>query len=73
MQRLIILLLLFVLPVTACTFEFQTFPNGEEQTQTPSSSTTSMTEISTPGNEQNLEGPNINYKDIRFTLDPALG
>lgn len=73
MQRLIVLLLLFVLPVTACTFEFQTFPNGEEQTQTPSSSMTPMTEVSTPGNEQNLEGPNINYKGIRFTLDPALG
>jgi hypothetical protein len=72
MRRLIVLLLLLVLPVTACTFEFQTFPNGE-QTPAPSPSLVPATEVGAPGNEQNLEGPNINYKGIRFTLDPALG
>src|SRR5512139_2101788 len=73
MRRLIVLLLLLVLPVTACTFEFQTFPQAGDPTQTPSPGLTPVTEGSAPGNEQNLEGPNINYKGIRFTLDPALG
>lgn len=73
MRRLIVLLLLLVLPVTACTFEFQTFPQAGDPTQTPSPGLAPVTEGSAPGNEQNLEGPNINYKGIRFTLDPALG
>lgn len=71
MRRLIVLLLLLVFPVTACTFEFQTFPQTGEQTQTPGPAP--ATEGSVPGNEQNLEGPNIIYKGVRFTLDPALG
>ncbi len=73
MRRLIVLLLLLVLPVTACTFEFQTFPQTEEQTQTPRPSLAPVTEVGVPGNAQTLDGPNINYKGIRFTLDPALG
>ena len=71
MRRLIVFLLLLGLSVAACTFEFQTFPQAEGQT--PSPSLAPVTEGSAPGNEQNLEGPNINYKGIRFTLDPALG
>ena len=71
MRRWIVLLLLLVLPVTACTFEFQTFPQTGEQTQTPGPAP--ATESSAPGDEENLEGPNINYKGVRFTLDPALG
>jgi hypothetical protein len=73
MRRLIVLLLLLVLPVTACTFEFQTFPQGEEQTPIPNSSLVPVTESDKPRDAQSLEGPNINYKGIRFTLDPALG
>jgi len=63
------MLLLLVLPVTACTFEFQTFPPG--QTETPASSPAPAADV--PGNAQALEGPEINYKGIRFRLDPALG
>ena len=70
MRRLIVLLFLLVLPVTACTFEFQTFPNGE-QTQTPVQAPTK--EAGVPETVQALEGPDINYNGVRFTLNPALG
>lgn len=70
MRRLIVLLFLLVLPVTACTFEFQTFPNGE-QTQTPAQAPPK--EAGVPETVQALEGPDINYNGVRFTLNPALG
>ena len=73
MQRLILLLLLLVLPGIACTFEFQTMPQAVEPTEIPSPSSVPMTEGNVPRNAQVLEGPNINYNGIRFTIDPALG
>jgi hypothetical protein len=71
MRRLIVLLFLLVLPVTGCTFEFHTFPQTEAQTQTPVQAYTK--EPGVPEAVQVVEGPNINYNDIRFSLDPALG
>ena len=71
MRRLIVLLSLLVLPGIACTLEFQALSQAEEQTETPSASPAPRTAV--PGNVQVLEGPNINYNGIRFTLDPALG
>jgi len=72
MRCLILLLLLLVLPGIACTFEFQTMPQAEGPTETASSATVPATEADSPGNPQVLEGPNIDYQGIRFTLDPAL-
>ena len=69
MRRFIRMLLLLVLPVTACTFEFQTFPQG--QTETPASSPAPAADA--PAIAQALEGAEITYKGIRFRLDPALG
>jgi hypothetical protein len=71
MQRLIVLLFLLVLPVTACTFEFHTFGQTEEPTQTSVQAPTK--EAGVPEALDALEGPKINYNGIRFTLDPALG
>lgn len=71
MRRLIVLLSLFALPALACTLNFQTFPPTEEQAQTPGQSPVPATDV--PANEQDLEGADINYNGIRFTLDPALG
>jgi hypothetical protein len=71
MQRVILLLSLFALPVLACTFEYQTFPQAEEQTETPSAAP--ATETSVPGTPQVLAGPEIRYNNIRFKLDPGLG
>ena len=51
----------------APTVEIQTLPPA--QTQTPV--LPSVTNI--PANGQALEGPNINFNGIRFTLDPAFG
>ena len=67
MRRLIILLSLFVLPAMACTWSVQTFP--------PAAETPTLSQKDTPSSEsaQDLEGPDINYNGIRFTLDPALG
>lgn len=74
MQRLIVLLLLFVLTVTACTFEFQTFPQAEGQTETSNASPAPpVTEAEVPGDKPMLEGPDISYNSIRFRLDPAFG
>ncbi|RPI93565.1 MAG: hypothetical protein EHM40_09460 [Chloroflexi bacterium] len=76
MQRLIVILLLLALTVTACTFEFQTFPQAEEQTEPPNASPAPpvpVTEADVPEDEQVLEGPDISYNGIRFTLDPAFG
>lgn len=71
MRRLIVLLFLLVLPVTGCTFKFQTFPPTKEQTQTLARTPTQ--EAGVLEGVQAVEGPNINYNGIRFTLDPALG
>jgi hypothetical protein len=64
----------------ACAFSVQTLTPAleiptqsqpEAQTETPTP--TVETEVDVPGSTQILEGPNINYNGIRFTLDPALG
>lgn len=71
MRRLIVLLFLLVLPVTACTFEFHTFGQTEEPAQTSVQAPTK--EAGVPEAVDALEGPKINYNGIHFTLDPALG
>ncbi|HMB23829.1 MAG TPA: hypothetical protein VKP08_13400 [Anaerolineales bacterium] len=71
MRRLIVLLSLFVLPALACTLNFQAFPPTEQQTQAPVQSPAPTTGV--PETAQDLEGPEIDYNGIRFTLDPALG
>ncbi len=70
MRRLILMFLLLVLLSLACTLQFQTVP---EVTQTPVASPAPATEIGVPGNTQDLEGPDINYNGIHFTLDPSFG
>ncbi len=70
MRRLVLMFSLLVLLGMACTFQFQTIP---EQTPTPGASPAPATETGVPENTQDLEGPDINYEGIRFTLDPALG
>ncbi len=72
MRRLILMVFLFVLPGMACSLQFQTMPEAG-QTQAPTLSPVSSTEAGIPGNTRNLEGPDINYNGVRFTLDPALG
>ena len=80
MRRLTTLLSFSVLLSTACTLsgldgnntsaptmEIQMQPQAEARTEVPSPAP------ATPTNAQILEGPNINYNGIRFTLDPALG
>jgi hypothetical protein len=68
MQYLIISLSLLVLFVTACTPGRTTLaPTLEIQTPVPA------TVIDIPANGQLLEGPDINFNGIRFTLDPAIG
>lgn len=71
MRRLIVLLSLFALPALACTLNFQSFPPTEQPTQIPAQSPAPATGV--PENTQDLEGPEINYNGIRFTLDPVLG
>jgi len=85
MRRLTVLLSLLVLLGMACTLggsagetpaptlEIQTQPQAEAQTETPSPSPVTVTEVDVPKSGQVLEGPNINYNGIRFTLDPAIG
>jgi hypothetical protein len=72
MRRLIVLLSLLVLPGIACTFNVQMQPQAEKQTVIPSLSPVPTTEADISGDARILEGPNINYNGIRFTLDPAL-
>jgi len=79
MRRLTVLLSLLVLLGMACTLggligttpmptlEIQTQP----QTEIPIPTT--VTEADVPANAQVLEGSNIDYNGIRFTLDPAIG
>ncbi len=69
MRRLILMFSLFVLLSLACSLQFQTMPQAEGTQTSP----TPATEASAPGNTQDLEGPDIDYNGIRFTLDPALG
>src|SRR6266498_89679 len=73
MRRLIVLVSLLVLPAIACTFQVQAQPQAKEETETPSLSPVPVTEVGGSGDVQALEGPNINYNGLRFTLDPALG
>jgi hypothetical protein len=47
--------------------EIQTQPQAEARTEVPSPAPATST------NTQILEGPNIKYNGIRFTLDPAIG
>jgi hypothetical protein len=71
MQRLMVMVSLLVLLSMACTWSVQTLaPTSEIPTRTPQGI---RTEIPSPVTGEVLEGPNINYKGIRFTLDPALG
>jgi hypothetical protein len=60
-----------VLLSMACTWSVQTFPPTAEGT-TPSGQQM-PTDTPSPASAQDLEGPEINYNGIRFTLDPALG
>lgn len=77
MRRLIILLSLFILPVMACSLIGQTSsPTLEISTQTQVIAPTKMplpTATDIPANGQALDGPNINFNGIHFTLDPSLG
>ncbi len=71
MRRLMVMVLLLVILSTACTFNVQTFvPTVEVPTQ---SQPEIQTETPGPVPGQVLDGPDINYSGIRFTLDPALG
>ena len=69
MRRLMLILALLVL--SACTFQVQVLPQANAQTETPIPKPT--TEANVAANGQMLAGPDINYNEIRFTLDPALG
>ncbi len=80
MQRLMILLSFFALFSMACAFSVQTLTPAletptqsqpEAQTETPIP--TVETEVDVAGSARIIEGQNINYNGIRFTLDPALG
>jgi hypothetical protein len=82
MRRLMVLVSVLVLLSMACTFSVQTFvptqSPSESPTQFPMETPTqpqleSQTETPIPVAGQVLEGPDINYNGIRFTLDPALG
>src|SRR4030095_955963 len=71
MRHLMVMVSLLVLLSTACTFNVQTIaPTMEVPTQ---SQPEIQTETPSPVPGQVLDGPDINYNGIRFTLDPALG
>jgi len=71
MRRLMVMVSLLVLLSMACTFNVQTFaPTMEVPTQ---SGPEIQTETPGPVTGRALDGPDINYNGIRFTLDPALG
>jgi hypothetical protein len=61
--------------MAACTFSVETLvPTLEAPTQSQEAQAeTPVPAADVPANGQALEGPNINYNGIRFTLDPALG
>jgi len=69
MRRLI--LVFIVLVISACTFEVQMQPQAGAQTETPLPTPAAGADVSANG--QMLDGPNVNYHGIRFTLDPRLG
>lgn len=71
MRRLTVMVSLIVLLTAACTFNVQTFvPIVEVPGQ---SQPVIQTETPAPVSGQVLDGPEISYDGIRFTLDPALG
>ena len=71
MRRLVVTVSLLVLLSVACTWSVQTLaPTSEIPTQ---SQPEIQTEARGPVSGQVLDGPDINYKGIRFTLDPAVG
>lgn len=71
MRRLTVMVSLLVLLSTACTFNVQLLaPTVEVPTQ---SQPENQKETPGPVTGQVLDGPDINYNGIRFTLDPALG
>ncbi|HXD11452.1 MAG TPA: hypothetical protein VN653_15405, partial [Anaerolineales bacterium] len=71
MRRLMVMVSLLVLLSMACTFNVRTFaPTVEVPTQ---SQPEIQTETPGPVSGLVLDGSDINYKGIRFTLDPALG
>ena len=55
------------------TLEVQTQTQGGVQTETPIPVPSPLPAIDAPGSVQLLEGPDINYNGITFTLDPAIG
>ena len=75
MQRLTLVLSLLVLLITACA---PSRPAGETPAPTleiqPQAQTPVPTSaIDVPANGQALEGPQIDFNGIRFTLNPAIG
>ena len=70
MRRLTVMVSLLVLLGMACTWSVQTFPTT---TEIPTQPQPKQTEIPDSAPTQDLEGPDINYNGIRFTLDPVLG
>lgn len=79
MRRLTVLLSLLVLLGTACTLDGLIRPTPmptleiQTQPQTEIPISTSVAVVDVPANAQVLEGSNIDYNGIRFTLDPAIG
>jgi len=71
MQRLMVMVSLLVLLSMACTFDVQTFEPTSDVPAQPQPEI--QTETASPATGQALEGPDINFHGIRFTLDPALG
>jgi hypothetical protein len=70
MRRLMVVVSVLVLLSMACTWSVQTLTPTEISTQ---SQPELQTETPSPATGKMLEGPDINYNGIRFTLDPALG
>jgi hypothetical protein len=71
MRRLMVMVSVLVLLSMACTWSMQTLaPTSEIPTQTQPEI---QIETPRPATGQVLNGPEINYDGIRFTLDPALG
>ncbi len=70
MRRLTLALSLLFLLITACALGAPV-PTLEIQTEVPIPATVTGTDV--PANGQMLEGPDINFNGIRFTLDPEIG
>ena len=76
MQYLIVALSLLVLTSISCGSsipEVKTPTQAQVQTETPSPVAAAMTDMDVLGSVQVLEGPDINYNSILFTLEPAMG